>query len=217
MKTLRRDEMAAMVASHIPAGSFVNLGIGLPTLVADYLPEDRDITLHSENGILGIGPKPAPGREDPELINAGKAPVTIRLGGAYFDTSLSFAMMRGGHLDIAVLGAFEVASNGDLANWTTGDTGAPPAVGGAMDLACGAESIWVLMEHTTREGAPRIVERCGYPLTAKAVVKRIFTNCAMMDLVAGKIVVKELYNGIDFKQLQEITGAKLYRADELEA
>jgi 3-oxoadipate CoA-transferase beta subunit len=215
MMARTRDQMAARVAADISSGWFVNLGIGMPTLVANFIPAGRDVILHSENGILNVGPKPAPGMEDPELINAGKAPVTILPGGSYFETGLSFAMMRGGHLDLAVLGAYEVSANGDLANWTTGESGAPPAVGGAMDLASGAKVIWVLMEHTTRDGRPRIVERCQYPLTAKGVVRRIFTDLAVIEISNGKLLVTELVDGLSFDQLQAVTGARLIPAETL--
>jgi len=207
--------MAARVAAEITTGWFVNLGIGMPTLVANFIPAGRDVILHSENGILNVGPRPHPGEEDPELINAGKAPITILPGGSFFDTGLSFAMMRGGHLDLAVLGAYEVAANGDLANWTTGDTGAPPAVGGAMDLACGAKAIWVLMEHTTRDGQPRLVERCRYPLTAKGVVRRIFTDLAVLEIRDRQLVVTEMVDGMSLPELQTLTGAPLLAHAEL--
>jgi 3-oxoadipate CoA-transferase beta subunit len=209
MMARTRDQMAARVAADITHGWFVNLGIGMPTLVANFIPAGRDVILHSENGILHVGPKPAPGMEDPELINAGKAPVTILPGGSYFETGLSFAMMRGGHLDLAVLGAYEVSAGGDLANWTTGESGAPPAVGGAMDLACGAKAIWVLMEHTTRDRQPRIVEQCRYPLTAKKVVRRIFTDLAVIDISDGQLLVREVVEGTTFSELQDLTDARL--------
>jgi 3-oxoadipate CoA-transferase beta subunit len=209
MTARTRDQMAARVAADITHGWFVNLGIGMPTLVANFIPAGRDVILHSENGILHVGPKPAPGMEDPELINAGKAPVTILPGGSYFETGLSFAMMRGGHLDLAVLGAYEVSAGGDLANWTTGESGAPPAVGGAMDLACGAKAIWVLMEHTTRDRQPRIVEQCRYPLTAKKVVRRIFTDLAVIDISDGQLLVREVVEGTTFSELQDLTDARL--------
>src|SRR5437868_12660986 len=172
MQKLNRDQMAARVAKDIPEGAYVNLGIGLPTLVANHLPRDREIFLQSENGLLGMGPAPAPGHEDPDLINAGKQPVTLLTGGAYFHHGDSFAMMRGGHLDICVLGAFQVAANGDLANWHTGAPDAIPAVGGAMDLAIGAKQVFVMMDHQTKTGESKIVERCGYPLTGVGCVNR---------------------------------------------
>jgi len=170
---LTREQIAQRISNDIPEGAYVNLGIGMPTLVANHLPKDREIFLHSENGILGMGPAPAAGREDPDLINAGKEPVTLLTGGAYFHHTDSFAMMRGGHLDIAVLGAFQVSVGGDLANWHTGAKDAIPAVGGAMDLAVGARNVWVMMEHLTKSVGSKIVERCTYPLTGIGVVKRI--------------------------------------------
>ncbi|HWH82144.1 MAG TPA: 3-oxoacid CoA-transferase subunit B, partial [Burkholderiaceae bacterium] len=172
MNKLDRNQMAARVARDIPEGSYVNLGIGLPTLVANHLPKEREIFLHSENGLLGMGPAPAAGDEDYDLINAGKQPVTLLAGGAYFHHADSFAMMRGGHLDICVLGAFQVSARGDLANWHTGAADAIPAVGGAMDLAIGAKKTYVMMEHTTKGGEPKIVERCSYPLTGVGCVAR---------------------------------------------
>src|SRR6476660_7287994 len=175
MKRLTRDQIAARVARDISEGAYVNLGIGLPTLVANHLPKDREIFLHSENGVLGMGPAPAPGEEDFDLINAGKQPVTLLRGGSYFHHADSFAMMRGGHLDICVLGAFQVSATGDLANWSTGEPGAIPAVGGAMDLAIGAKQTWVMMDLLTKKGESKVVEQCTYPLTGIACVKRIYT------------------------------------------
>src|SRR3954452_9473557 len=192
MTPLSRDALARMVALHLPDEGFVNLGIGAPTHVADYLPEGSGVILHSENGILNVGPKPAAGEEDWDLINAGKMPISLRSGGSYFDSSLAFAMMRGGHLDVAVLGAFQVSKDGDLANWTTGDNISPPGIGGAIDLAVGAKSIWVMMDHTTKEGHPRTVERCSYPLTARKVVTRVFTNLAILDVTESGLVVDAL-------------------------
>src|SRR5215212_4755759 len=176
MKRYSREEMAARVARDIPEGSYVNLGIGLPTLVANHLPKDREIILHSENGILGMGPAPAAGHEDPDLMNAGKQPVTELTGASFFHHADSFAMMRGGHLDFCVLGAFQVSAAGDLANWHTGAPDAIPAVGGAMDLATGAKHVYVMMEHLTKGGESKIVPRCTYPLTGVACVERIFTD-----------------------------------------
>ncbi|MGC0155594.1 3-oxoacid CoA-transferase subunit B, partial [Chromobacterium vaccinii] len=172
MNRLARDRMARRVARDIPEGAYVNLGIGLPTRVADYLPAEREVVLHSENGLLGMGPAPAPGDEDPDLINAGKEPATLLAGGCFFHHGDSFAMMRGGHLDICVLGAFQVSAGGDLANWHTGAPDAIPAVGGAMDLAVGAKWVFVMMEHLNKNGDCKIVERCTYPLTGLACVDR---------------------------------------------
>ncbi len=212
MTPLARKDMARRAARDVPDGAFVNLGIGVPTMVADYIPEGREVLLHSENGILKLGPRPPEGQEDWDLINAGKGPVTILPGGAYFDSGLSFAMMRGGHLDLAVLGAFEVSRTGDLANWTTGSDDGVPAVGGAMDLAVGAPMIWVLMEHTTKSGEPKIVERCRYPLTAVGVVTRIYTNLAVIDVTRDGLIVREIVPGLDLAGLQARTGAPLITA-----
>ncbi len=211
MKRLTRDQMAARVARDIPEGAYVNLGIGLPTLVANHLPADREIFLHSENGILGMGPAPAPGAEDWDLVNAGKQPVTLLTGGAFFHHADSFAMMRGGHLDICVLGAFQVSAAGDLANWHTGAPDAIPAVGGAMDLAIGARRTFVMMEHVTREGVPKIVERCTYPLTGVGCVARIYTDLAVVDVTADGLIAREWVDGLSFEQLQALTGAPLAR------
>jgi 3-oxoadipate CoA-transferase beta subunit len=208
-RKLNRDAMAARVARDIPEGAYVNLGIGLPTLVANHLPTGREVFLHSENGILGMGPAPPAGEEDWDLINAGKQPVTLLTGGAYFHHADSFAMMRGGHLDICVLGAFQVAANGDLANWSTGAADAIPAVGGAMDLAVGAKATYVMMEHTTKGGEPKIVERCTYPLTGVACVKRIYTDLAVIDVTPGGLVALEWVPGLSFRELQALTAAPL--------
>lgn len=208
-----RDQIAARVARDIPEGSYVNLGIGLPTLVANHLPRDREIFLHSENGILGMGPAPAAGQEDGDLINAGKQPVTLLTGGAFFHHADSFAMMRGGHLDFCVLGAFQVSAGGDLANWSTGEPGAIPAVGGAMDLAIGAKCTYVMMEHLTRQGEPKIVERCTYPLTGIGCVKRIYTDLAVIDVTAEGLRAIEWVEGLSFEALCELTGAPLSRSN----
>jgi 3-oxoadipate CoA-transferase beta subunit len=213
MNALSRDSLARLVASHLPTEGFVNLGIGAPTQVGDFLPADSSVILHTENGVLSVGPKPPEGEEDWDLINAGKSPITLGIGGSYFDSSMSFAMMRGGHVDVAVLGAFEVSEQGDLANWTTNDnTGEPPGVGGAIDLAVGAKQIWVMMEHVTRSGAPRIVQRCSYPLTAARVVTRIFTNLAIMRVTEDGLLVEAIIDGLEFDQLQKQTAALLRRA-----
>lgn len=213
MKRFSREQLAARVARDIPEGAYVNLGIGLPTTVANHLPVDREIFLHSENGLLGMGPAPAPGLEDPDLINAGKQPVTLLTGGAYFHHADSFAMMRGGHLDICVLGAFQVSVAGDLANWHTGAKDAIPAVGGAMDLAIGAKRVFVMMDHQTKSGASKIVERCSYPLTGVRCVNRIYTDLAVIDVTCKGLQVVELVDGLDFDELQRLTGVPLAPAD----
>jgi 3-oxoadipate CoA-transferase, beta subunit len=209
MQRLTRDQMAARVAQDVPEGAYVNLGIGLPTLVANHLPREREIFLHSENGLLGMGPAPAPGEEDEDLINAGKQPVTLLPGGAYFHHADSFAMMRGGHLDICVLGAFQVSASGDLANWHTGAPGAIPAVGGAMDLAIGAKQVFIMMEHQTRQGESKIVAACSYPLTGVGCVNRIYTDLAVIDVTAAGLVVREMVDGLSQEELQTITGVPL--------
>ena len=206
-----RDQMAARVAQDIPEGAYVNLGIGLPTLVANHFAADRDIFLHSENGLLGMGPAPAPGEEDEDLINAGKQPVTLLEGGAYFHHADSFAMMRGGHLDICVLGAFQVSQQGDLANWHTGAPDAIPAVGGAMDLAIGAKQVFVMMDHLTKSGQSKIVERCTYPLTGVRCVNRIYTDLAVLDVTAEGLRVVEVVEGLSFDELTRLTGVTLLR------
>ncbi len=209
MKRRSREDMAARVARDIPDGAYVNLGIGLPTLVANHLPADREIVLHSENGVLGMGPAPAPGDEDPDLINAGKQPVTLRAGGAFFHHADSFAMMRGGHLDICVLGGFQVSVAGDLANWHTGEPGAIPAVGGAMDLAIGAKRVFVMMEHLTKQGESKIVGRCSYPLTGIACVSRIYTDLAVLDVTGTGLVVIDTIDGLTHAELERLTGLPL--------
>ena len=208
---LTRDQIAARVARDIPEGAYVNLGIGLPTLVANHLPRDREVFLHSENGILGMGPAPAAGEEDYDLINAGKQPVTLLKGGAYFHHADSFSMMRGGHLDICVLGAFQVSVTGDLANWHTGAPDAIPAVGGAMDLAVGAKRTFVMMEHLTKGGESKIVERCSYPLTGVGCVSRIYTDLAVIDVKSDGLHVVDMVEGLDFQELQRLTGVPLKR------
>ena len=209
MQRYTRDQMAARVARDIPEGAYVNLGIGLPTLVANHLPKDREILLHSENGVLAMGPAPAPGTEDPDLINAGKQPVTLLPGGAYFHHADSFAMMRGGHLDFCVLGAFQVSQTGDLANWHTGAPDAIPAVGGAMDLAIGAKRVYVMMEHLTKQGQSKVVERCTYPLTGIGCVNRIFTDLAVIDVTKEGLRVIEIVPGLSLDELQRLTGVVL--------
>jgi 3-oxoadipate CoA-transferase beta subunit len=209
MQRLTRDQIAARVARDIPEGAYVNLGIGLPTMVTKHLPPEREIFLHSENGLLGMGPAPAPGEEDEDLINAGKQPVTLLAGGSYFHHADSFAMMRGGHLDICVLGAFQVSSKGDLANWHTGAPDAIPAVGGAMDLAIGAKRVFVMMEHQAKDGSSKIVPECTYPLTGIACVSRIYTDLAVLDVAPEGLVVREIVEGMSFDELQRITGVPL--------
>ena len=214
-RSLDKTQLAARIARDIPDGAYVNLGIGLPTLVADHLLPGREVIFHSENGLLGMGAAPPPGEEDPELINAGKAPVTMVTGGCYFHHTDSFMMMRGGHLDLTVLGAFQVSSTGDLANWATGDEAMPPAVGGAMDLAVGAKKVLVMTTHQTRDNQPKIVERCSYPLTAERVVDRVFTDLAVIDVTPDGLVVREIVDGMTLEQLQERTGAPLVAAANL--
>jgi len=206
-----RDQMAARVAQDIADGSIVNLGIGLPTLIANHLPAGREVILHSENGVIGMGPAPAPGEEDFDLTNAGKQPVTLLPGGSFFHHADSFAMMRGGHLDICVLGAFQVSSRGDLANWHTGAEGAIPAVGGAMDLAIGAKRTFVMMEHLTKAGESKLVDKCSYPLTGLACVSRIYTDLAVIDVGAQGARVVEIVAGLAFDQLQAVTAVPLAR------
>lgn len=211
MKRFSRDEMAARVASDIPEGAYVNLGIGLPTLVANHLPANREIVLHSENGVLGIGPAPALEDEDSDLINAGKRPVSILPGGSYFHHADSFAMMRGGHLDYCVLGAYQVSVAGDLANWHTGEPDAIPAVGGAMDLAIGAKNVFVMMEHFTRTGRSKIVPRCTYPVTGLGCVTRIYTDLAIIDVTPDGLLAIGIVDGLSFTELQRLTGVPLQR------
>ena len=210
MKRISRDEIAARVAKDIPEGAYVNLGIGLPTRVGNYLPADKDIFLHSENGVLGMGPAPEPGQEDADLINAGKQPVTLLKGGSYFHHADSFAMMRGGHLDICVLGAFQVSRYGDLANWHTGEPDAIPAVGGAMDLAAGARSVFVMMDLQTKDGQSKLVERCTYPLTGVRCVSRVYTDVGVFQIEPGGVVrVVDDMSGAGIEALRRITGLDL--------
>ncbi|HMM75641.1 MAG TPA: 3-oxoacid CoA-transferase subunit B [Gammaproteobacteria bacterium] len=209
MRKRTRQEMAARVAADIPDGAYVNLGIGLPTLVANQLPADREIVLHSENGVLGMGPAPAAGFEDPDLINAGKQPVTLKPGGCFFHHADSFAMMRGGHLDICVLGGFQVSVTGDLANWHTGEPDAIPAVGGAMDLAIGAKRVFVMMEHLTKQGSSKLVERCSYPLTGIGCVSRVYTDLAVIDVTPQGLVAVELVEGLSLDELRRLSGVPI--------
>ena len=212
MNRYTREQMAARVGRDIPNGAYVNLGIGLPTLVANHLPKDREIILHTENGLLGMGPAPESGAEDADLINAGKQPVTAVPGASFFHHADSFAMMRGGHLDFCVLGAFQVSVQGDLANWHTGGPDAIPAVGGAMDLAIGAKRVYVMMEHLTKKGESKIVARCTYPLTGVACVNRIFTDLAVLDITPEGLRVIEKVDGLSFEELQRLSGVSLIDA-----
>lgn len=205
MNKLSRRQLAWLAANEIPDGACVNLGIGIPTLCADHMPEQKEVLLHSENGVLGFGPKPEEGMEDSDLVNAGKQPITMLKGGSYFVHSDAFCMIRGGHIDIAMLGAFEVSGAGDLANWTTNNPKFPPGVGGAMDLAAGAKQVWVLTEHLTRDGKTKIVNSCSYPLTAERCVKRIFTDLAIMDLTENGLKVEGMVKGMTIDELQSIT------------
>ncbi len=206
-----KAQMAARVARDIDDGMVVNLGIGLPTLVANHLAGDREVMMHSENGVIGFGPAPPAGEEDYDLINAGKEPVTLLPGGCFFHHADSFAMMRGGHLDVCVLGAFQVAGNGDLANWHSGAPDAIPAVGGAMDLATGAKRTWVMMEHTTKAGEPKIVAACSCPLTGLGCVSRVYTDLAVLDITSAGVRVADIAEGVSFDELQARTGVPLLK------
>ena len=199
-----KDQLAARVAQDIHDGAYVNLGIGMPTTVANHIPARREVILQSENGILGMGPAPAEGQEDYDLINAGKQPVTLLPGGAYFHHADSFAMMRGGHLDICVLGAFQVSTRGDLANWSTGEPGAIPAVGGAMDLAIGAKQTWVMMDLLTKKGESKVVERCSYPLTGIACVKRIYTELCTLECTPQGLRLIDTVDGLSRAELEQL-------------
>ena len=210
-KKRSKEELARRVAQDIPDGAYVNLGIGQPTLVANHIPAGREVILHSENGILGMGPAPAAGAEDYDLINAGKQPVTLLAGGAFFHHADSFAMMRGGHLDVCVLGAFQVSATGDLANWSTGEPGAVPAVGGAMDLAVGARQTWVMMDLLTKSGASKIVARCSYPLTAIGCVKRIYTDLASFECTPQGLRALDLVDGLGHAELERLVGLPIAR------
>ncbi|MFA5607096.1 MAG: 3-oxoacid CoA-transferase subunit B [Leucobacter sp.] len=206
---ISRQDLAARIAADIPEGSFVNLGIGAPTLVANYLPEDEEIILHTENGMLGMGSAPEEGRIDPDLINAGKQPVTAVKGAAFFHHADSFAMMRGGHLDVCVLGAFQVAATGDLANWSTGAPGAIPAIGGAMDLAIGAKSVYVMTDLFTKTGESKLVDHCSYPLTGVGCVTRVYTDHAIFDVTPEGFAVREVFGENTVAGLEELTGLQL--------
>jgi len=209
MNRYSRDQMAQRVARDIPEGAYVNLGIGMPTLVANHIPKDREIVLQSENGLLGMGPAPQAGDEDYDLINAGKQPVTLMPGASFFHHADSFAMMRGGHLDICVLGAFQVAINGDLANWHTGEADAIPAVGGAMDLASGAKQVFVMMEHLTKKGESKIVTRCSYPLTGLACVSRVYTDLATIHITPQGLLADDLVEGLSLEALIKLSGISM--------
>jgi 3-oxoadipate CoA-transferase beta subunit len=213
-KPLSRREMAARLADDIPEGWYVNLGIGAPLQVADYVPEQREVVFQSENGVLGMGPAPAPDKINRWLINAGKQYITLRTGGSYMHHADAFALIRGGHLDLCVLGAFQVAENGDLANWSTSDNESAPAVGGAMDLASGTRNLWVIMDHTTKTGESRLVRRCTYPLTAVGCAKRIYTNLAVIDVTDEGFVVRDMVKGLTLKELQDKTDAPLQMAKQ---
>lgn len=208
-KRRTKEEIAQRVAADIPEGAYVNLGIGMPTLAANYIPQDKEVILQSENGVLGMGPAPEKGQEDFDLINAGKQPVTLLAGGSYFHHADSFAMMRGGHIDICVLGAFQVSEKGDLANWHTGDPAAIPAVGGAMDLATGAKQTWVMMDLLTKSGESKIVKNCTYPLTGISCVKRIYTDVADFAVTSKGVELLNSVEGLDKPALEKMIGVKL--------
>lgn len=207
-----REDMAKRAAQDIPDGAYVNLGIGIPEKVAQYVPQGREVIYHTENGLLGMGVAPADGEEDPELVNAGKKPVTAIPGAAYFHHADSFSMIRGQHIDVCVLGAMQVAQNGDLANWSTGAADAIPAVGGAMDLVAGVKTIYVITQHCSKDGTPKLVENCSYPLTGQGVVSRVYTDLAVIDITADGFELVELAPGISAEYVQERTGAELKTA-----
>ena len=209
LKPLSKEDIARKVANDLKDGQYVHLGIGQPTLVASFLPDDKEIVLHSENGVLGVGPRPLPGEEDIDLIDAGKDFITLKPGASIFHHTDSFIMMRGGHIDVAVLGGLQVSQKGDLANWATNDETYPPAVGGAMDLASGAKQIFVIMIHTSKDGTPKILEECTFPLTAKGVVSTVYTDLATIDVKDGQMFVREMSPGLTKSDLISKTGAKL--------
>jgi len=211
---LSRRQVAWRVAQDIAEGNYVNLGIGMPELVANYIPDGREIIFHSENGILGMGPEPGANEVDYDLINAGKKPITMLPGGAFFHHADSFGMIRGGHIDICVLGAFQVSQSGDLANWATLDNSRPPGVGGAMDLAVGAKNVFVITDHCTRDGQPKLLEKCSYPLTGSGVVTRVYSDHALIDVRDNSFIVREIVEDLSEEELREITGAALVFADD---
>jgi 3-oxoadipate CoA-transferase, beta subunit len=211
-KPWTREQVAARAAADIPEGFYVNLGIGIPVLVANYVPPEREVVLHSENGILGMGPEPAPDKINRWLINASKKYVTLKPGGSYMHHADSFSVIRGGHLDLCVLGAFQVAENGDFANWSK-SANDMPSVGGAMDLAVGAKQVWLLMEHTTKSGESKLMRRCTYPLTAVSAAKRVYTNLAVLDINDQGFAVRDMVPGMTFEALQDVTDAPLRRAN----
>ena len=209
IKGWSREQMAQKIANDIPNGAYVNLGIGMPELVADFIPQGREVIFHTENGLLGVGPSPQPGFEDDELINAGKKPVTAIQGACFFHHADSFAMVRGGHIDICVLGAFQVSEKGDLANWSTGEPKSIPAVGGAMDLVEGVKTVFVITQHTTKTGESKIVKQCTYPLTGKKVVSRVYSDLAVIDITDKGLFVREMAPGVNPEFLQKNTSAPL--------
>lgn len=206
---MSRAQMAWRAAQDMQDGAYVNLGIGIPEMVANFVPDGREVVYHTENGVLGFGPAPEPGQEVHELINAGKKPITLKPGASFFHHADSFAMIRGGHIDVCILGAMQVAQNGDLANWSTGAVGAVPAVGGAMDLVAGARQVWVITDHVTSKGEPKLFEECSYPLTGRSVVKRIYTNLAVIDVTEQGFVLREAAKGIELARIVELTAAPL--------
>jgi 3-oxoadipate CoA-transferase beta subunit len=214
MKPLTRRQMAWCAARDIVEGWYINLGIGMPTMVSDYIPDGREIIFHSENGILGMGGAPKPGEEDPDLINAGRGLTTLVPGGSFFHHNEAFVMIRGGHVDLSIMGAYEVSAKGDLANWTTDSDTLAPGVGGAMDLAAGAKRVWALMEHNAKDGSPRIRETCSLPLTASGCVTRIYTNMAVLDITPDGVAVREIVEGLDLAGLQKVTEPKLVLASD---
>jgi len=214
MGRFNRKQIAWRVAQDIPEGAYVNLGIGAPEMVANFVPKNREVIIHSENGLLGMGPTPAPGEENPDLINAGKKPVTLIRGGSISHHTDSFAMIRGGHIDICVLGAFQVSQKGDLANWATLDNARPPGVGGAMDLAVGAKDVFVITDHCTRDGQAKLLEECSYPLTGTGVVTRIYSDHAVIDIRDNSFVVREIAHGISRSELNRITDASLVFSED---